>query len=329
MKRCVAFVLVVVLGLAGCSRGVQQVEKLPGGSKVLRSSGPAPGVSAEGGETAGRLRAPAEEETGKPAVETVSPELRKEVEKLRKELGEGYIAGIEGPFIVLGNIPEERFRQIMRHTIRACSECMYKQYFEKKPNYTIKIYLFGDDTSYRRTAKRLWGDEDLSPFGYYSPANRALVMNISTGTGTLVHEMFHALVEPDFPDIPTWFNEGVASLYECCRIGEDSLTGMMNWRFPRLKKAVRDGGLVPLKDLVATSTRQFYGSGSDLHYAQARYFCMYLQEKGVLEKFYKKFRDNCEEDPTGGKFLEKLLGKKTGEIEKDWVKWVKTLKYDD
>ena len=79
---------------------------------------------------------------------------------------------------------------------------------------------------------------------------------------------------------------------------------------------------------VATTTRQFYGPGSDLHYSEARYFCMYLQENGLLEKYYKKFRGNYDKDKTGRKFLEELLGKKLDEIQKDWLKWVKTLKYE-
>lgn len=298
MKSLTALAAALVLICAGCSPEVQQGEKPHAGPEPARAAAPG-SVShepASGGE-AGDAPAPAREGAGgadtsapvkeaeKPAGTTVDEDLRKEVRKLREELGDEYLAGIEGPFIVLGNIPAERFRQIMRYTIRACSQAMHKQYFEKKPDYTIRIYLFGDDASYRRTARKLWGDTDLSPFGYYKPSEKTLVMNIATGTGTLVHEMFHALVEPDFPEIPAWFNEGVASLYECCRVGEDRLTGMMNWRFPRLQKAVRDDELVPLKRLVFTSTAQFYGRGSDLHYSQARYFCMYLQKKGLLENF--------------------------------------------
>ena len=55
---------------------------------------------------------------------------------------------------------------------------------------------------------------------------------------------------------------------------------------------------------------------------------MYLQEKGLLEKFYRKFRDNHKKDPTGMKFLKEVLEKKIDEIEKDWLAWVKKLKYD-
>ena len=39
-------------------------------------------------------------------------------------------------------------------------------------------------------------------------------MNIATGGGTLVHEIVHPFVEANFPGCPTWFNEGLGSLYE-------------------------------------------------------------------------------------------------------------------
>jgi hypothetical protein len=337
----------LIFAASGCTPEVQEETERPAGAAASASGGRA-AAPAEGAtpEPAGGMARPDSSvpgaapvaEGGSPApaaaAETVEAQtaeesaVEKEAKKLLEELGEGFRVGIEGPFIVLGNIPEEKFREIMRYTIRACSDRMYKQYFDKKPQYTLKVYLFGDDQSYRQTAKRLWNDTNLSPFGYFKPSAKSLVMNIATGTGTLVHEMFHALVEPDFPDIPTWLNEGIASLYECCRVRDDGLEGMMNWRFPRLKEAVDDDELVPLKKLVATTTREFYGTGSDLHYSEARYFCMYMQEKGLLEKLYKKFRDNYDDDPTGKKFVEELFGKKLDEVEEDWVEWTKTLRYN-
>ncbi len=319
----------LALAMAACNSEVQ-VDK-PAGTAPEPSGGtaapPSEGTPSGEGEKPDRECA-SPTEIPKPADNKITPELEKQVKELLAELGEGYISGVEGPFIVLGNFDEEPFRRIMRHTIRACSERMYKQFFEKKPDYMLKVYLFADDASYRSMAKKLWGDTDVSHFGYFKPSAKALVMNISTGTGTLVHEMFHALVEPDFDDIPTWFNEGVASLYECCCVEKERLVGGMNWRFPRLKRAIDRNELVPLCELVATSTYEFYGPGSDLHYAEARYFCMYLQKFGVLEKFYKEFRDNYKKDPTGRKFLEEILGKDLDKAEKDWVKWAKTLKYN-
>lgn len=44
------------------------------------------------------------------------------------------------------------------------------------------------------------------------------------------------------------------------------------------------------------------------HYAQARYLCYYLQEKGLLTKFYREFVANVKSDPTGFKTLKRVLG---------------------
>jgi len=329
MMRNALIVAAITCLLAACNGSIEDVEKtaetleaMPGATEMPAS--PSAKAEAAVAEPKGELKTEVTEKT----EAQLNRELKTEIDKLLAELGEGYIAGVEGPFIVLGNIPEERFKRFMRDTIRACSRCMNKQYFDKKPDYKIKIYLFGDDASYRKMAKKLWNDTDVSHFGYYKPSSHTMVMNISTGGGTLVHEMFHALVDPDFPDIPTWLNEGIASLYECCRIGEDRLEGGMNWRFPRLQQALRDGELVTLKSLAFTSQRQFYGRNSDLHYAEARYFCMYMQEKGLLERLYKKFRDDFDSDPTGKKFVEEVFEKKIEEVERDWIDWVKTQKYE-
>ena len=76
---------------------------------------------------------------------------------------------------------------------------------------------------------------------------------------------------------------------------------------------------------MTTDDETFYGEESGLNYAQARYFCMYLQEKGMLKKYYKKFRDNYEKDNTGISFAEELLNKTIRETDKDFKVWVLTL----
>jgi len=95
-----------------------------------------------------------------------------------------------------------------------------------------------------------------------------------------------------------------------------------------LCKAISDNTYTPISALVKTSDDEFYGDRSDVNYAQARYLCMYLQENGLLKKFYKAFRDNYKDDNTGKNTLEKVTGKKLSELDKDYVDWVKTLKYE-
>ena len=149
-----------------------------------------------------------------------------------------------------------------------------------------------------------------------------MFMNVGTGTGTLVHELVHALMHSDFPSVPGWFNEGLASLYEQCTIDGDSIRGLVNWRLPALQQSIKSSKLRPLSELI--DDPRFYREDLvGINYAQARYLMMYLQEKGLLRNFYKQARDNHGDDPTGAKSLEAAIAPQSMEqFEANWRRWV-------
>ncbi len=233
---------------------------------------------------------------------------------------------VDPPFVVAGDLSSEQLTLWASRTIRAAAERLWKRYFDKKPTEPIVIYLFGSDASYRRSAKALFGDTHVPHFGYYKAERRTLVMNISTGGGTLVHELTHALVDFDFERIPDWFNEGLASLYEQCRFEPDDIVGLVNWRLPALQQAIAAGKLRSLRELITAD--DFHGPLEGLNYAQARYLCMYMQAKGVLRRFYRTFRDQFDEEPTGLRSIEEAFGKRSiAQVGKDYRQWVQTLNF--
>jgi hypothetical protein len=197
-------------------------------------------------------------------------------------------------------------------------------YFDKQPEQPILILLFETEEPYKRLAKKWFNDDDVPHFGFFRHDN-IMLMNVGTGTGTLVHELVHALMKPDFPAVPSWFNEGLASLYEQCNLGGDTITGLKNWRLPALKQAIKDNKLRSLRELMEDGN--FYRQDlAGLNYAQARYLMMYLQEKGKLKQYYTEFRAKRTEDPTGVKTLEALIGPQSlDEFEQAWRKWVLSL----
>ncbi|MCX6161865.1 MAG: hypothetical protein NTV87_11120 [Ignavibacteriae bacterium] len=251
------------------------------------------------------------------------------VKKLKKTLGRNFVIKTYSCFVVASNLEVKETQKIIDHTIAEAEKCFYNDYFEKKPDEIVTIYLFKDEKSYRTWAKKLFGDDDVSSFGYYKPSKRAMLMNIATGGGTLVHELTHAFVRYDFPDIPVWFNEGLGSLYERCSMKNKIITGLVNWRLPSVQKAIKNRVYTGLGHLINTGGEEFYGENSGFYYAQARYFCMYLQEKGLLKTFYKKFRDGYEDDKTGEIFITEVLNKSVAEIDREFAQWVWQLKYDD
>jgi hypothetical protein len=260
------------------------------------------------------------------STEALRREATRVAAEMRRELGEGFLVIEDAPFVIGGNLSMARLEAIRRDTVRRSAAALWGTFFEKKPDRILRVYLFADEAGYRAGAKRLFGDEGVSRFGYFKPSNGVLVMDISTGEGTLVHELTHALMKPDFPDVPDWFNEGLASLFEQCRFEEGRIVGMVNWRLPLLKRAIAAKRLRPLADLLAGKGGSFYGVGSGENYAQARYFCMYLQSKGVLGKFYKSFRDGPDRDATGSKQAVQALGAKDLEtVEREFLRWLEAL----
>ncbi len=256
-------------------------------------------------------------------------DFESKIAELKNSLSNDFIIQKKSYFVIASNLSESETEKIVNNTIDRAVECFYNDFFTARPADVTTIFLFKDDATYRYWAKKLYDDTDLSRFGYYKPNSKVMLMNISTGTGTLVHEMTHALVRYDFPDIPSWFNEGLGSLYERCSLNNGSILGYVNWRLPDLQEAIHDNSYTNLDKLVATNEDEFYGNRSGFNYAQARYLCMYMQEKGVLKNFYKTFRDNYAEDNTGKKFLEKIFSKSLEEIDLNYVSWVKSLKYDE
>ena len=151
-------------------------------------------------------------------------------------------------------------------------------------------------------------------------------MNIGPGAGTLSHEIVHPYIEANFPNSPSWFNEGLASLYEQPSERKGRIVGLPNWRLPNLKKEIKAKTLPKLSKLIGTTRDQFYEANYDA-YAYARYLVYYLQEQGKLQEFYKKFLAD-KKDLTGATALEAVLGEDLDTFEPKWRKWVLAIPYN-
>ena len=237
--------------------------------------------------------------------------------------GERYTVLVERPFVVIGDEAPERVRARSKNTVRWAVDHLKRSYFERDPLHIIDVWLFRDKTSYEWHAKQLFDDEPGTPFGYYSSRERALVMNISTGGGTLVHEIVHPFIESNFPACPSWFNEGLASLYEQCGERAGRIRGATNWRLAGLQEAIRAGRVPSFETLTSTTTDQFYNADPGTNYSQARYLCYWLQEHGKLREYYRRFRDGHREDPSGYATLESVIGvSDLAAWQKSWEAWI-------
>lgn len=258
-----------------------------------------------------------------------SPRWTAHLKQLQPKIPAGFSMVESEPFVVVGDLDPALLRQISRQTVQGVVASLKKAYFTQDPDQIIDVWLFKDAASYTYHAKALFGDTPTSPYGYYSPQHQALIMNIATGGGTLVHEIVHPFMAANFPDCPPWFNEGLASLYEqSTHDPQGGIKGLTNWRLPGLQKAIAGGGLPSFAELTSMDSKTFYGEGSGTHYAQARYLCYYLQEQGLLKTYYHEFLAARKEDPTGHATLARVLKEKDmKEFQKRWEKYVAGLTF--
>jgi hypothetical protein len=260
-----------------------------------------------------------------PAAGFNDADYARHVEQLKKRLpSREFEVVIEKPFVVVGDGGRRAVEGHARGTVRWAVTLLKQDYFEKDPKEILDIWVFKDSASYNQHARALFGSEPTTPYGYYSPAHKALVMNIETGGGTLVHEIVHPFVEANFPDCPPWLNEGLGSLYEQSGEQDGHIRGYTNWRLPGLQRAIRRGGLTSFQKLLALDGRAFYDDDPQgTHYAQARYLCYYLQERGLLTRFYREFYNRRAADPTGFDTLQRVLDETDMDaFQKRWEKFV-------
>ena len=214
---------------------------------------------------------------------------------------------IQRPFVVIGDESKSEVEGRAEGTVKWAVDRLKQDFFLNDPKEILNIWLFKDAASYEKHALLLFGDKPSTPYGYYSSANKALIMNIETGGGTLVHEIVHPFMEANFPDCPPWLNEGLGSLYEQCGDVNGHIHGFTNWRLPGLQQAIRSKQVPSFSDLTALDATAFYNEDRGVNYAEARYLCYYLQQEGLLVKFYQEFHARQKEDPTGYKTLQKTL----------------------
>ena len=228
---------------------------------------------------------------------------------------------VQRPFVVIGDETKQAVQERAEGTVKWAVDRLKQDFFPNDPKEILDIWLFKDAASYEKHARLLFSDTPTTPYGYYSGVHKALIMNIETGGGTLVHEIVHPFMEANFPACPPWLNEGLGSLYEQCGDANGHIRGFTNWRLPGLQRAIRSKEVPSFRDLMAMDANAFYNEDKGVNYAQARYLCYYLQEQGVLVKFYQEFHARQNEDRGGYQTLQKILAE--ADMDAFKMKWEK------
>src|SRR5918992_6121457 len=121
-------------------------------------------------------------------------DFARHIEQLKKKIeGRSFTILVQSPFVVVGDGTPAAVKA-QAETVRWAVDKLKQDYFDKNPAEILDIWLFKNEASYRKHARLFFNDEPDTPYGYYSSAHKALIMNIETGGGTLVHEIDERLV---------------------------------------------------------------------------------------------------------------------------------------
>jgi hypothetical protein len=258
------------------------------------------------------------------AEPTAAELAQRKVELEQRLAGKGYTVLIEGTFVIIGDEPAAKVKHRATGFFRWTTSLLEKDFFPKRPAKIIEVWLFRNEATYRAGAKQYFDDTPETPYGYYSPSKDALVMNIGPGAGTLSHELVHPYMEANFPNVPSWFNEGLASLYEQPAEKHGHMWGNTNWRLGGLQRMIRDKSMPSLQAMIRTKRDEFYEAPYD-SYAMARYLVQYLQDHGKLRAFYTRFLADTK-DRTGEAALVEILGQDLASFEPAFKKWALALR---
>lgn len=167
-------------------------------------------------------------------------------------------------------LPPETMAPV-KAAVSAYLDAVRGRFFLSDPARPVRVYLLRTEEELRAT-----GQNPYQGGSYVWGEGEAYVLVETFGTGALLHELTHAMLDAAFSGMPPlWMNEGLACFFEA---GEP---GVVNGRDLLYAKAVREGSARSLETLVRDCVLDIDFQG----YGQARALMNHLWSLGQLEAF--------------------------------------------
>lgn len=191
----------------------------------------------------------------------------------------------------------------------------YYHYFQfPVSDYYFQVYLTKNLFGAGRLIDQVYGvhTSESNPIGYSNYFDNAIFACLprDMGPGTVKHELIHLLIRSSFGNIPGWFEEGLASLYEESAFSNDILLGKPNWRGKFLR---HPESLPTLSHLFTDTVHERYITDAELESAftgsvkvrrdittrtvarlqkdaLSRYFFLFAQDHQALQPLYIAFK---------------------------------------
>lgn len=205
------------------------------------------------------------------------------------------------------------------------------------PEYKMTIYVVDDRNTFKQLGTKLHGLKLSDHLLGYSvdPDLSIVAYTPSFYTGTMKHEMTHLLINSNYGAMAPWLAEGIPAIYEVSEWKSRKLEGVDNWRGNILTEAITRERNTKLSALLGYNWLEFNGHtpagldkiGLSINHAMARYFCLYLNEKGKLIDVLNDFSKRDPDEIAGSiaenaiDIVEQNLDSSIDNIERDFLLW--------
>jgi len=150
----------------------------------------------------------------------------------------------------------------------------------------VDACLFERFADYQTFADTVMGERP-SDLGFYASDSRVVVVNLAGGGArNMAHELTHALVGDDWPEIPSWLTEGLGSLYGGADVDARGSRYFVNYRHRDVLTALKAGTLPDVNALLRAQPEEVYGERAMMWYGLARDFLLWHECRGELSAFY-------------------------------------------
>ena len=231
------------------------------------------------------------------------------------------------PFRVHGDgTREEVAAQALR--IETVAALLQRDLFEQAPGPTVDIWLFTDADSTARYTREVFGREPEPAEGFYSPGERAIVVDLSARDGGVEHFVVHAFVQAGFERCPVWLDEGLAQYMEAALTGKPGELVIVPGRRDKGGFATHAKAKKPyrLNRVLNFQSDDFHASTKQhLKYAQAYTlvtFSLHGGQGAYRDGFFTYLRSAYAGKDSSTHF-KKAIGVKEKELEKAWAEYVR------
>lgn len=207
----------------------------------------------------------------------------------------------------------------------------------KKPQVLLTVFLFKNRESYvqglRKIGISVAAEDETNQSAlrngyYYGGGGRNYIVinyrdDYEAGLASYAHEVTHALIRKEFPKVPEWLNEGLATMIGRSRVVNSQLQPAKRSGLDRTKSALDKDELHSLPELFSLTGAEFSAKRNNLrHYDASEQFCRFLHSRNQLRRLYHGLRDDSGKRETNEEIMRRITGLDVGNLQKAWYDWL-------